>query len=88
MTANAVLCGSSITAQGRRRQPHLFTAFRNQHQACFRHALSHPIRENRSSGINHVVRAAISTPAIPDIEERLNRYEWDRMNLPDLTGMP
>ncbi|CAL5223524.1 g6055 [Coccomyxa viridis] len=44
------------------------------------------MRAKRSFGANSIVRAAISTPAIPDIEERLNRYEWDRMNLPDLTG--
>ena len=24
---------------------------------------------------------------MPDIEERLSRFEWDRMNLADLTGM-
>ena len=24
--------------------------------------------------------------AMPDIKERLERYEWDRMNLADLTG--
>ena len=33
-----------------------------------------------------LVRAAAAT-AMPDIEERLSRFEWDRMNLADLTGM-
>ena len=86
MTANTVLCGSFTTAQGRSRQPHLFTSLRPQHQACIRHALSQQICSKRSPGLNGIVRAAISTPAIPDIQERLDRYEWDRMNLPDLTG--
>jgi NAD(P)-dependent dehydrogenase (short-subunit alcohol dehydrogenase family) len=29
---------------------------------------------------------ATAAPAIPDINERLDKFEWDRMNLPDLTG--
>ena len=87
MMSKTVLCGKSVTAQGRCRQVHLFTSFRSHQQAQFRHATSEQARFKRSSGFNRVVRAAISSPTIPDIEERLGRYEWDRMNLPDLTGM-
>ena len=31
------------------------------------------------------VHASTAT-ALPDIDERLSRYEWERMNIPDLTG--
>ncbi|KAK9918036.1 hypothetical protein WJX75_000706 [Coccomyxa subellipsoidea] len=35
--------------------------------------------------MSSTIKAASAT-ALPDIDERLSRYEWDRMNLADLTG--
>ncbi len=42
-------------------------------------------RAPSSRRMSSIIQAASAT-ALPDIDERLSRYEWDRMNLPDLTG--
>lgn len=32
------------------------------------------------------IYGSIRAAALPDLEKRLSRYEWDEMKLPDLTG--
>ena len=87
MTFSSVLRGSPCLpqqTQSRQSRP----AF-PMHQQC---RLSSPgpkpinRQDRRHPGAFALVRAAAAT-AMPDIEERLSRFEWDRMNLADLTGM-
>ena len=87
MTFSSVLRGSPcLPQQTQSRQSH--PAF-PMHQHC---RLSSPgpkpinRQDRRHPGSSALVRAAAAT-AMPDIEERLSRFEWDRMNLADLTGM-
>ncbi len=50
---------------------------------CRRHVFQKQgTQRTHSASRNVVTRAA----ALPDLEERLSRYEWDQMRLPDLTG--
>ena len=87
MTFSSVLRGSPcLPQQAQSRRCH--AAF-PMHEQC---RLSSPTakpahrQERRHPGSLAIVRAAAAS-AMPDIEERLSRFEWDRMNLPDLTGM-
>ena len=88
MTFSSVLRGSScLLQQTQRRQ--LQCAVPVIHPCRLPLPAPNPIHtgERRHPGSLGLVRAAAAT-ALPDIEERLGRFEWDRMNLADLTGMP
>lgn len=53
--------------------------------ASFGHSALYTRQQRAASRASAVVRAA-SVAAMPDIKERLNRYEWDRMRFANLTG--
>ena len=87
MTFSSVLRGSPcLPQQARSRQCH--AAFPMSLQCRLPSPAAKPAhrQERRHPGSLAVVRAAAAT-AMPDIEERLSSFEWDRMNLADLTGM-
>ena len=87
MTFSSVMRGSPcLPQQSQSRQ--CLSAFL-MHQPCrLLSSVSKPIigQERRHPGSLALVGAAAAT-AMPDIEERLSRFEWDTMNLADLTGM-
>lgn len=84
MTSYTALVSNSITQLRQLcRQPASAFALR-AHRTSSR---TSDIRQSpsRSRTMSSTIKAA-STTALPDIDERLSRYEWDRMNLADLTG--
>jgi len=83
MIVSNALHGVSATAHGQCRHSHHF--FQGHHQAGFRQVASHKRQAKCFLGLTVVVRAAAAT-AMPDIQDRLDRFEWDRMKLADLTG--
>lgn len=83
MTVSNALHGVSATAHGQCRHSHHF--FQGHHQAGLRQVASHKKQAKCFLGLTVVVRAAAAT-AMPDIQDRLDRFEWDRMKLADLTG--
>ena len=87
MTFSSVLRGSPcLPQQAQSRRCH--AAFPMHGQCGLSSPAAKPAhtQERRLPGSLGTVRATAAT-TMPDIEERLSRFEWERMNLADLTGM-